>query len=642
MSESHRRTNLPSVILRFAVFFGVVASCSNVHAVTYEYVDGTFGGQRGAGMIFAGMVDDGWIEHWSEVPDPDPATSIRELELYDPLVGQAVLELTQEGDVNNSGSTLELWNHGRVEAIAGSAGDLMNNWQVASRNISGSPYSQAHSDSTLQDLAYRIMPSEEGEQIGDAVWLTFYSYFNVSHSVNNHSFSEWTDFPDSDGPYHVKGILSGSYPAPFNVSLRTDDTVRDRPALYADEDYDHSARVFYGERVAAHIGDTIVFNGGVLPWMTIYDYGEDQGMQVGVSERAVSDLSLDTSVTTTLAEEGFILEGPAELHWEARHVHGENMGMEEFHDESGEYFESFDTWQSITDAHADQQSEITSYWLSAGGQAEAQNSAMAVSYYEVEFELYETTSYQLHMIIDASDSATTSFDLSGPTNIAYSASGGWNPRWDTGQLMPGIYTLTVQAEADSGMAGGVNVWANFDFNMNLGEPERVPFDPPDTTILYDKLDLGDPLAWTVETGPYGDASIVGHPDRPDGVLSLFDPGNDAVIIRQLVDVSNIIGIEFDFLFDGPGRLDILLNDTLLTAIYSQGSSGFTYFQDEFTLASVGLSPGEYWLTFKLSNPDAADPQAYLDEMLVTSWVPEPGAIFIFILSGAMLFRRERQ
>ena len=57
MSESHRRTNLPSVILRFAVFFGVVASCSNVHAVTYEYVDGTFGGQRGAGMIFAGMVD---------------------------------------------------------------------------------------------------------------------------------------------------------------------------------------------------------------------------------------------------------------------------------------------------------------------------------------------------------------------------------------------------------------------------------------------------------------------------------------------------------------------------------------------------------------------------------------------------------
>ena len=126
--------------------------------------------------------------------------------------------------------------------------------------------------------------------------------------------------------------------------------------------------------------------------------------------------------------------------------------------------------------------------------------------------------------------------------------------------MPGIYTLTVQAEADSGMAGGVDVWANFDFNMNLGEPERVPFDPPDTTILYDKLDLGDPLAWTVETGPYGDASIVGHPDRPDGVLSLFDPGNDAVIIRQLVDVSNIIGIEFDFLFDGPGRLDILLND----------------------------------------------------------------------------------
>ena len=635
-SSQHFRSAVMSVI---AAIFSASLCASGAFAVTYDYESGTFGGQRGAGMIFAGMVDDGWIEHWNEVPDPDPTTSIRELELYDPLVGQAVLELTQQGSVNTSGSTLELWNHGRVEAIAGSAGDLMNNWQVASRNISGSPGSQAHSDSSLQDLAYRLMPSQPGEQIGDPVWLTFYSYFNVKHHVNDYGFSEWTDFPDPEGPYHVKGILSGPYPSPFSVSVRTDDTVRDRPVLYADENYDHSARVFYGERIPARIGDTVVFNGGVLPWMTIYDYDDDEGMQVGVSERAVSDLSLDTSVSTSAAAEDFMLEGPAELHWETRQVHAENIYMDEFHDEPGEYFESFDTWQNITDAHADQQSEVTPYWLSGGGQAEAQNSAMALSYYEVEFELYETTPYQLRMIIDASDNATTSLALAGPTSFSYTASGGWNPRWDTGELTPGIYNLTVEALADSGMIGGGDVWANFDFDMNLGEPERTPFDPPDTTIIYDTLNLGDPLVWTVETGPNGVAEIVGHPDRPEGVLRLFDPGSDAVIIRQLVEVSEILGIEFDFLFDGPGRLDILLDDTILAAIHSQGSSGFTYFHDEVALVDAGLSPGQYWLTIKLTNPDAPDPQAYLDDVLLTTWVPEPGSMLLIMTSGVILMKR---
>lgn len=73
LSPLFRMCHQPGLCLSIGVCV-LIAVASTASAVIFEYESGTFSGQRGAGMIFAGMLDDGWIEHWNEVPDPEPAS----------------------------------------------------------------------------------------------------------------------------------------------------------------------------------------------------------------------------------------------------------------------------------------------------------------------------------------------------------------------------------------------------------------------------------------------------------------------------------------------------------------------------------------------------------------------------------------
>jgi hypothetical protein len=287
------RTIISFIVLFLLSMTGVlINSALGAH---FEYAEGTFGGQRGAGLIFEGACPDpgvNWIGHWCEIPDPNPLPAVEMLRCYNPVAGDARVTTRQEGLVSAFGGSLGIWNHGQVKAIASSVGTRQ--WQVFSR--SGN---QAHADSTLQKLGFRIMPGM-GEDFGDPVWLTFNVNYLVNHSIgfqwtrNSRRYSQWTDFRASDGSlFQVKGIFGGPYPAPFTVYLREDGAVRGRPVLRAQDDFDHSSRIFNGERIPAHIGDLVILDGGVLPWLPIVASVPVGGGAAFGSETATSDMTVE-------------------------------------------------------------------------------------------------------------------------------------------------------------------------------------------------------------------------------------------------------------------------------------------------------------------------------------------------------------
>lgn len=595
----------------------VLLALGPADAAHWAYRSGAFTGQRSFGMKFGLMEADGWYGHYHAVPDPQPEPSVDVLELYDPLQGQAVCTLRQEGSVSMMGPTLEVWNHGRVQAVAGSAGALRNEWWLAAARHQD----QAHADSTTSGVTWQLLP-DDGEAIGDPVWLTFRGDLAVHHSINDRGFGQWTE----KWGYRVKGQLDGPYPAPYGVYLQGPQNVRPRPVLWAREKYTYSTRFFDGERVPARIGDTINLAGGVLSWMNI------DGVEVSVSERAVSDLQSTVRVTASEADE-FAFQGPLTFPTDA--------------DQRGVWIDldrySPDTPMGPWDfgaGSATQTSEVTTYWLSGEGRCDTAGNSL----YDVSFTLAEATDYQLRMILDTRQGGSAAFHLDGPSPINYSRSGnGWTPRWQTGQLAAGDYHLTVNALGGA----GTDDWSVFNFDLTFGQPDLVA--PPDPPGMILKTSFPDTetlahLGFVVDTGPGGAADLVPNPVDPadDGALWMMDPGSDWVRVGALVDVQELLSVEFEYLFSTPGKIGILLDGVVLDEIYSEGTTGFVLYSETFELDGFGLTPGQRFLELKLANPDALDPQAYLDDLLVSTVVPEPATLGLLVIGALGVLRRRRR
>ncbi len=149
-------------------------------------------------------------------------------------------------------------------------------------------------------------------------------------------------------------------------------------------------------------------------------------------------------------------------------------------------------------------------------------------------------------------------------------------------------------------------------------------------------------------GSEGYAFTLPHPEDPadDGVLEMGDPGDEPVSIGKLIDPLGIVTVEFDFFFTSNGKLEVILDDLVLASLFAPGdggSSGFTYFKQAYNLADYGLAPGEdMLLLLKLSNPDMPDPALYLDNLLVTTEVPEPDTLGLLALGGLGLLARRRR
>jgi hypothetical protein len=229
------------------------------------------------------------------------------------------------------------------------------------------------------------------------------------------------------------------------------------------------------------------------------------------------------------------------------------------------------------------------------------------------------------MILDGSGAdGIASFSLVGPTPIAYTktSSGGWIPIWQTGQLAAGDYVLEVEARPE-----GLNTAASrasFSFDLTFGNPARFPPPPPAGTVINETFAVGqslEDLGFTV-TAPTGTAAIVGNPVDPgnDGALELEDPEDGKVTITKSIAVQQVLKVELVYLFAQAGKLEIRLGGVLLDTVYAAGPSGeFVLYSQEFALADYGLAPGPALpFALTLSNPDAADPAIYVDDLLVST------------------------
>jgi hypothetical protein len=221
-----------------SIVFGVGAGPAGAAAFVFD--SGQFGGQRGMAMQFAEMLDDGEYSHWNE-PASAPAQQTQVIELYDPLVGQAVLTGKRSASASASGNQLSVSNAASVRVQAGSAGTSWHDLYVGRPGIGDALATEgylgdAHFDSTNERVAFRIEPGA-GEQIGDPVTLTFDGSFSASHKINDRGYSQQHVMTggsgDDEWTISVDGRLSGPYPAPYTVSVRSPESVRDRPVARA-------------------------------------------------------------------------------------------------------------------------------------------------------------------------------------------------------------------------------------------------------------------------------------------------------------------------------------------------------------------------------------------------------------------------
>ena len=185
--------------------------------------------------------------------------------------------------------------------------------------------------------------------------------------------------------------------------------------------------------------------------------------------------------------------------------------------------------------------------------------------------------------------------------------------------------------------------------MTFGQPERISAEDPPGTIIHETFmagaDVVGDLGFTVTVGPNGLVVSGENPEDPldDGALEMFDPGDDAVTIGKIVVPLDILHIEFDYLFETAGVLKIILGRQVLTTIHSEGSSGFTYFDESFIIADYWVDIGEaMMLELRLTNPGARDPQMYLDNLLVSTVVPEPAGLCLLLAGGVALIRLRRR
>jgi hypothetical protein len=168
-----------------------------------------------------------------------------------------------------------------------------------------------------------------------------------------------------------------------------------------------------------------------------------------------------------------------------------------------------------------------------------------------------------------------------------------------------------------------------------------------TTSLGDSFSLdshggdGSALNYAVSSASGGGiAQIVSSPlNDSNDVLKLSNPQpGDYVAIERGISVADIVRVEFQYLFDTEGKIEVKLDNKNIAEIScplsgpgSIHSSSFATFMEQFSLVDLGLSEDEiYSLRIELSAP--GDPICYFDNLVVANAVPEPTSLALIITS----------
>jgi len=173
--------------------------------------------------------------------------------------------------------------------------------------------------------------------------------------------------------------------------------------------------------------------------------------------------------------------------------------------------------------------------------------------------------------------------------------------------------------------------------------------------VFDNFHHGATLGsrgYTVATAnPTGVAEIIDDPENAgNGLMRLFDSASGPVAVSATKRASlplPLVTVEFDYRFLTVGKLNVLLDGTIVDTIPapvsgdgSPDSTNMAHYDEVFNTIAAGLTPGEMDLTFELVNE--GDPEFYLDNLQVTNETPEPTALLLLAIGGFAGFLRKRR
>lgn len=148
----------------------------------------------------------------------------------------------------------------------------------------------------------------------------------------------------------------------------------------------------------------------------------------------------------------------------------------------------------------------------------------------------------------------------------------------------------------------------------------------------------------------GLAEIIIDPQNAgNALMRMFDSSSGAVSVRVAKAASLTDGgaaVEFDYRFLTTGKLNVLIGDVVVDTIVapatgdgSPGSVVAAHYSATFSLSSAGLTPGDLDVGLELVND--GDPELYLDNLQVTSVIPEPMGLSLLAVGVLAIFRRRR-
>lgn len=153
-------------------------------------------------------------------------------------------------------------------------------------------------------------------------------------------------------------------------------------------------------------------------------------------------------------------------------------------------------------------------------------------------------------------------------------------------------------------------------------------------LLYSNFDAGTDLAdlgFTTHTDSYGRVAAV------DGSLSLYRSTSGTVAtvgVSKTLDCQDLVTFTFEYTGHSGGSLQMSLGGVVLDTISTTGYVRIDY-RRTFNLADLGLSPGQ--LQWNLDS----NTQAIIDNLYITTNVPEPATLALLAAGGLAMLRRRR-
>ncbi len=170
--------------------------------------------------------------------------------------------------------------------------------------------------------------------------------------------------------------------------------------------------------------------------------------------------------------------------------------------------------------------------------------------------------------------------------------------------------------------------------------------PPQKVLIEEAFAPGQDVeadcGFCVSAQASGTAAIVTDPlDPSNAVLSLSDGIGAPVSVSMDIDVLYDLNVSFDYRFLTEGKLHLLLDDSVLDIVLSPlPGAGFDTWASY--AGSFPTTPGTRTFELRLSALD--DPEIHIDNLRVTTTIPEPvSALAVMLGAGALggYLRRRR-